>query len=131
MTTTYNKERVDEVLSRVLMLGGVPPTKAYNAKLSSWFRTMVKRGHASPEVLRDQDGARRTFEEAYPNPSTRATYVKSWLKYIQGLTEDEFKQEYPDLDRREAVALLQSITRAALTQRKQQNLALNGPLNGP
>jgi hypothetical protein len=40
-------------------------------------------------------------------------------KYIQGLTDNEFSQEYPNFERGSLVALLHSITRGASAQRKK------------
>jgi hypothetical protein len=120
---THGRERVKAVMDRVMIFGGVPPDPAYTDKLSTWFRGLVKRGHASAELASDPDRFRRTYEEAYPNAGTRSSYVKAFMKYISGLTADEFAAEYPGLERRDVVSLLRSVTLKTSMERKQKKNA--------
>ena len=116
----YTRERVTDILKRVSLIGGVPPSSSYTEKLSTWFRGLAGKGFTSPEFLSDGDCVRRAFTEAYPNVSTRSSYVKAFLKYLSGLTEDEYKSEYPNIERGELVNLLQSIPRNPLSERSKR-----------
>lgn len=107
-----DRQHVDTVLSRTRLSGGVAATDSYVRKLSTWFRTLGSRGWTSAEFMSQPELVRVIFKQEIPNSSTRSQYVKSFLKYLAGLTEEEYKTEYPNLDRRQQVTLLHSVTRA-------------------
>lgn len=109
----HSNERVKRILGRVQLIGGLPPTKAYTDKLSTWFRALAAKGYTSADFMSDPDRVRTTFEASFLNPGTRSQYIKSFLKYLSGLTEEEYLTEYPSLERRAIVSLLHSITRRA------------------
>lgn len=117
----YSRDRVRCIIGRVNLLGGLPPTEAYTEKLSTWFRTLATRGHTSAEFMSDPELVRETFEKSFPNPSTRSHFVQSFMKYLSGLSEEEYNTEYPNLERRQVVTLLQSVTRGASMEIRDRN----------
>lgn len=106
-----DRQHVRTVLERVRLPGGVPATEAYIGKLSTWFRTLGSRGWTTAEFMKRPDEVRATFREGFPNVATRRQFIMSFLKYLSGLTDEEYASEYPNMDRQKHVELLHSVTR--------------------
>ncbi|KAJ3026715.1 hypothetical protein HDV00_011645 [Rhizophlyctis rosea] len=85
-----DKTRIHTIMSRARRPGGIPWSDETIGKLTTWFRTLLKRGCTSPSFLRDADSAVRTFEGKFPNPMTRCQYTRTFLTYLSALTDDEF-----------------------------------------
>jgi hypothetical protein len=114
----YTKERVTEVIARVKRIGGLPIPPGPLYQFQSLFRTIAKRGGTSVEFLNNRDLMRRAYREQFPNPMTRSQYIRGFLMYLTGLTDEEFSDEFPGLSREDVVHKLQAISTEANKERR-------------
>jgi len=119
----YSRQRVMTILGRVRRSGGIPLTEEKKSLLTSWFRTLAGRGFVSEDLLTDPERAKAKFKETVPNGSTRTNYTRSFLLYIDGLTDEEYQQEYKNIPRVELVKLINAMTSIAWQDRKAQKAA--------
>jgi len=114
----YDRDRVKGVISRVRRTGGLPWGPAQIETLTSWFRTLVARGLTNEEVFAQEGVAISEFSNAFPNPVSRAQYVRAFLNYLSGLTDEEFSHEYTVMSRDELVNQLKTVSYQANAQRR-------------
>jgi hypothetical protein len=106
----YNRQRLKAIISRVRRPGGLPWGETQVERLVSWFRTLATRGYATNAFLAgNKVCVCQTFTDAYPNLGTRFQYVRAFLNYLQGLTDDEFAVEYPAFTRDQLMSLLNDV----------------------
>lgn len=122
----YSRQRITSILGRVRKSGGLPLTEEKKYLLTSWFRTLAARGFVAEEFFRDPERAKVTFKETVPNGSTRTNYTRSFLVYLEGLSDEEYQEEYPNIPRRELVELINEMTSSAGRDRKAQKAAQKG-----
>jgi hypothetical protein len=91
------EERLNRALQRVLTTGGLPMDDKQRKSYMGWLRTLARRGHLKESFLMDGDGVGDAFTLYFPNPVSRAQYIRAILIYLSGLTVDEWQKEYPQL----------------------------------
>jgi len=114
----YSKDRILEILSRVRKGGGLALTEEKKRQVTSWFRTIARRGYVTEDFMRDGQRAKTIFKEQFPGPVTRAHYTRSFMIYLEGLSDEEFMQEYPTLSRGDLAATINTISQEAWQERK-------------
>lgn len=114
----YTRERIGNIIGRLRGLGGMPQKTEYTYRLTTWFRTLSMRGLVSAEFLSNPENVISTFNENFPKCTTRSQYAMTFLKYLTALTDKEYKEEYPNIERAEVVALLKGIISEASKERK-------------
>jgi hypothetical protein len=120
----YNLQRIRSVISRVRATGGLPPPQAQINQLSTWFRTLTTRGYVAVDFLSNADRVNSKLKGDFPNAMTRSQYLRAFLRYLTGLTDSEYETEFPNLDRRELVTLLQDLSRDANKERRNAETRL-------
>jgi hypothetical protein len=120
----YNLKRIRSVISRVRATGGLPPPQSQVNQLSTWFRTLTTRGYITVGFLSDAERVSSRLRGDFPNAMTRSQYLRAFLRYLTGLTDSEYETEFPNLDRRELVTLLQNLTRDASKERRNAETRL-------
>lgn len=119
-------EHIRQVFERARTLGGIAMSAAKRRNYESWFRTLARRGVTTVEAMSDPDGIAKTFGQLFPNPMTRAQFIRSILHYLTWLTDEEYEVEYGKIDRETTVAGLKALVTQANRERK-----LNAPNAAP
>lgn len=114
----YHRERLMSILSRVRKGGGLGLTEEKKCQFTTWFRTIATRGYATEEFMKDGKAANEAYKTRFPGPVTRAHYTRSFLVYLEGLTDAEYAKEYPSLPREDLVARITAISQDAWLERK-------------
>jgi hypothetical protein len=109
----YDRERVMTVLGRVRRMGGLPLTDAQKKQFQGWFRTIAVRGHTTEDFLKDPDYVSKTYRESFPNPMSRGQFIRAFMMYVTGLTNEEFHEEYPSLTRESVTELMKKVNAEA------------------
>ena len=130
----YDRQHVNEILSRVRGSGGLPLSEKAKEQFHVWLKTLMKRKFNTPEFLSDPDTVLDTYKSNFPNPMTRGQYVRSFLAYISGLTDEEFAVFYPNFPLPEGrytlVSTMRRITTEANSERKMMRAGQARPQRG-
>jgi hypothetical protein len=116
----YDRNHVFEVLSRVRKTGGIPLTENQKQQFQQWFRTLAVRGHTRREFLEDAEHVEKTYKEKFPNPNSRTQFIRAFMMYITGLTDDEFISEYGGLTREQIARTMRKVNTEANLERKER-----------
>jgi len=122
-----DEERLDRSLRRVQTTGGLPMKEKQRKCYMGWLRTLTRRGHLQESFLLDDDAINQTFKIYFPNPVSRAQYLRAILMYLSGLTSDEWQAQYPQLvlERERVILSLKSHITSANKERKSNSNAAN------
>jgi hypothetical protein len=132
MAASVGKNKIHEMAGRLKGPGGIPILESRRKRIQSWLQTLDKRGYLSSAFLSNGQEVRSTFIETFPRPATRAQFLRTILQFISAFTEEEFKNDFPNLNRGRVVEELRSIAADANRENLHlQTLTTHAVTNAP